>query len=113
MGTFNPTISTSIIPYVQILSADRTSYEEIQASQGVANYKAEHLYVKTENIEQLNEPITVQNYNVNGTQTENKRFNLADTNQYQPSKNIDLKKDKEKKKKNLKYGNLKKSLFVV
>lgn len=88
---YNPTVTTSPTPYISVASVDATTYESIQESQGSVNYKVESIYVYGNNIIEINEPIIIKKYNSDGTLSESKMFNLADPNQFQSSRFIDLK----------------------
>ena len=92
-GSYAPTVTVSPTPLIAVTTSDLTSYDEIQATQGTINYEAESFYFQANSIEQINEPIDVEIYDTNGDLDKNKRINVADPNQFLPSKNIDLKDD--------------------
>ena len=94
-GLYAPIITVSPTPFISVISAggDVTSYAEIQETQGTITYEADSVFYQATTIAQINEPIDVDIYDSNGELSKNKRINLADPNQIQPSKNIDLKAD--------------------
>ena len=92
-GLYAPIITVSPTPFISVDTSDLTSYDEIQETQGTIVYQAESLYFQANTIDQINEPIDVEIYNADGKLEKNKRVNVADTNQFQPIKNIDLKKE--------------------
>jgi len=89
-GTYNPIITVSPTALISVTTADLTSYEEIQETQGTINYEADALYYQAESIEQINEPIDVETYSANGDLGKSKQINVADPNQFQTAKDIDL-----------------------
>jgi|TARA_R110000824_G_scaffold146200_1_gene314890 hypothetical protein len=92
-GVYAPSLKFNANTWVSVKAADLTSYEDIQSTQGTIVYRAESLYLQTNSIDQINEPIDVQIYDSNGKLTKNKRVNVADTYQFQPAINIDLKQN--------------------
>lgn len=86
-----PTITNSATPFISVQSVDSTTYESIQESQGSISYKVDSMYIQAATIDEINEPITIQKYNVDGTLAESIMVNLADPNQRQASRFIDLK----------------------
>jgi len=92
-GSYAPTVTVSPTSLIAVTTSDLTSYDEIQETQGTINYEAESIYFQANSIEQINEPIDVEIYDSNGNLDKNKRINVADPNQFLPSKNIDLKND--------------------
>ena len=88
---YTPTVTNSPTPFISVQSVDSTTYQSIQESQGSINYKVSSMYVQGADVFAINEPIVVQKYNSNGTLAESKMFNLADPNQRQNSRFIDLK----------------------
>tara|TARA_R110000803_G_scaffold48467_3_gene100685 strand:+ start:3340 stop:3843 length:504 start_codon:yes stop_codon:yes gene_type:complete len=92
-GVYAPALKFNANTWVSVKTADLTSYDEIQESQGTIMYRAESLYFQTTSIEQINEPIDVEIYDSNGRLDRNKRVNVADTYQFQPAINIDLMKN--------------------
>ena len=93
MSVYSPTITQSATPFIQVTTSDLTPYSEIQQTQGTIMYEATNLYYKANSIEQINAPITVSAYDSDGKLNNYKQINVADPNQYQPSKNIDLSKE--------------------
>lgn len=92
-GIYAPTISTSPTPYVEVISVDSTTYKDIQESQGSINYKTISIYLNSQTIEQINEPLIVEKYDSNGNISSQSRFYLADPFQLQSSLFIDLQND--------------------
>ena len=90
-GTYAPTITVSTTPLIAVTTSDLTTYDEIQETQGTINYEAESLYIQANSIAQINEPLNLEMYDSNGKLNKNKRINVADPTQFQPSKNIDFK----------------------
>ena len=90
MSTYTPTITTSATPFIAVTTSDLTPYTEIQETQGSIMYEATGLYFKASSIEQVNEPVIVARYNADGNLNDFKKINVADPNQFQPVKNIDL-----------------------
>jgi hypothetical protein len=89
-GVYNPTVTVSPTALISVTTADLTSYEEIQETQGTINYEADALYYQANSIEQINQPIDVDIYNSNGDLAKTSQINPADPNQFQTSKDIDL-----------------------
>ena len=89
-GVYAPSLKFNANTWVSVKTADLTSYEEIQETQGTIMYRAESLYFQTTSIDQINEPIDVEIYDSSGSLERNKRVNVADTYQFQPAINIDL-----------------------
>lgn len=92
-GIYSPTITVSPTPLLEVASTDATPYEEIQETQGNIVYEAESLYFQAQTIEQINTPLEVQKYDANGNLKSTKKIDLADVNQVQPVRNLDLKKE--------------------
>tara|TARA_R110000765_G_scaffold209361_2_gene314533 strand:+ start:584 stop:1114 length:531 start_codon:yes stop_codon:yes gene_type:complete len=94
-GLYAPIITVSPTPLISVISAggNVTSYEEIQESQGTVIYQANEIVYQATTIAQINEPIDVEIYDADGEVAKNKRINVADPNQFQPSKNIDIKSE--------------------
>lgn len=90
--SYTPVVNILSNPLLQVVSVDTTPYDEIQASQGSVMYEATGIYIQGDSIEAINLPLEVRAYNVDGSLKEKQTFNLADPNQSQTSKNIDLKK---------------------
>ena len=90
-GSYAPIITVSPTPFIAVTTNDLTPYAEIQETQGTINYEAESLYLQANSIAQINEPLDVEMYDSNGKLDKTKRINVADPNQFQTSKDIDLK----------------------
>jgi len=91
-GDYTPTITVQSEPFVAVTTSDLTPYSEIQETQGNISYQATDLYYQAETLEQINAPIIVQQYNADGTLTNESQINLTDPNQFQTVKDIDLSK---------------------
>jgi hypothetical protein len=89
-GDYTPTITVQSEPFVAVTTSDLTPYSEIQETQGNISYQATELYYQAETLEQINAPITVQQYNADGTLTNESQINVANPNQFQSVKDIDL-----------------------
>lgn len=89
-GIYTPTVTFSVIPFIEVSTTDATPYNEIQNSQGNVMYLIESLYYVAQTIAQINASITVQHYDSNGTFENTQEVNVADPYQDQPAKNIDL-----------------------
>ena len=61
-GVYAPSLKFNANTWVSVKAADLTSYEDIQSTQGTIVYRAESLYLQTNSIDQINEPIDVQIY---------------------------------------------------
>ncbi len=92
-GTYAPTITVQAEPFISVTTTDLTPYSEIQETQGAISYQATELYYQAETIEQINAPIIVQQYDSDGVLNNESRINVANPNQFQTSKNIDLKSE--------------------
>ena len=92
-GTYAPTITVQAEPFISVTTTDLTPYSEIQETQGAISYQATELYYQAETIEQINAPIIVQQYDADGVLNNESRINVANPNQFQTSKNIDLKSE--------------------
>ena len=92
-GTYAPTITVQSEPFISVTTTDLTPYSEIQETQGAISYQATELYYQAETIEQINAPIIVQQYDSDGVLNNESRINVANPNQFQTSKNIDLKSE--------------------
>lgn len=84
-GSYTPTITTFPTPFLNVESVDNTSYEEVQQSLGSDIYLAKNLLVEASSILQLNEPISILTYDVDGNISQDNVYNLADPFQYQKS----------------------------
>jgi hypothetical protein len=84
-GSYTPTITTFTTPFLDVVSISSTSYEEIQESLGSDIYLAKNLLVEASSIIQLNEPISILTYDVDGNIFQDNVYNLADPFQYQTS----------------------------
>lgn len=84
-GSYTPTITTFATPFLNVESVDSTSYEEVQQSLGSDIYLAKNLLVEASSILQLNEPISILTYDVDGNISQDNVYNLADPFQYQKS----------------------------
>lgn len=91
-GSYTPIVTVSATPFVAFTTGDLTTYEEIQQSQGSVQYKVENLYIKSISIDQINRPIKFQRYSSNGDISSIAEVNLTDPAQFQPAKNVNLKK---------------------
>ena len=89
-GTYAPTITVQSEPFIAVTTSDLTPYSEIQETQGTISYQATELYYQAETVEQVNAPIVVQQYNADGTLTNESKINLTNPNQFQTAKDIDL-----------------------
>ena len=89
-GTYAPTITVQSEPFIAVTTSDLTPYSEIQETQGTISYQATELYYQAETVEQVNAPIVVQQYNADGTLTNQSKINLTNPNQFQTAKDIDL-----------------------
>ena len=56
-GVYNPTVTVSPTALISVTTADLTSYEEIQETQGTINYEADALYYQANSIEQINQRV--------------------------------------------------------
>jgi hypothetical protein len=92
-GNYAPTITVSPTPLISVTTGDLTTYEEIQETQGTVSYEAKSIYFQANTVAQINEPIDIETYNADGNLDRTKRINLADPNQFQPVKDIDLNND--------------------
>jgi hypothetical protein len=92
-GTYAPTITVQAEPFISVTTTDLTPYSEIQETQGAISYQATELYYQADTIEQINAPIIVQQYDADGVLNNESRINVANPNQFQTSKNIDLKSE--------------------
>lgn len=92
-GTYAPTITVQAEPFISVTTTDLTPYSEIQETQGAISYQATEVYYQAETIEQINAPIIVQQYDSDGVLNNESRINVANPNQFQTSKNIDLKSE--------------------
>ena len=84
-GSYTPTITTFATPFLNVVSVSSTSYEEIQESLGSDIYLAKNLLVEASSIVQLNEPISILTYDVDGNISQDNVYNIADPFQYQKS----------------------------
>jgi hypothetical protein len=84
-GSYTPTITTFATPFLNVESVDSTSYEEVQQSLGSDIYVAKNLLVEASSIVQLNEPVSILTYDVDGNISQDNVYNLADPFQYQKS----------------------------
>jgi len=84
-GSYTPTITTFIVPFLDVVSISSTSYQEIQDSLGSDIYLAKNLLVEASSISQLNEPISILSYDVDGNISQDNIYNIADPFQYQTS----------------------------
>jgi hypothetical protein len=84
-GSYTPTITTFAVPFLDVVSISSTSYQEIQDSLGSDIYLAKNLLVEASSISQLNEPISILTYDVDGNISQDNVYNLADPFQYQTS----------------------------
>ena len=91
-GTYAPTVIVQATPFVSFTTSDLTTYAEITQSQGTVQYKIDTMYIKSKNINQINRPITFQQYGANGDLKNILEVNLMSPSQFQPAKNIDLSK---------------------
>lgn len=89
-GTYAPTITVQSEPFIAVTTSDLTPYSEIQETQGTISYQATELYYQAETVEQVNAPIVVQQYNADGTLTNESKINVTNPNQFQTAKDIDL-----------------------
>ncbi len=89
-GTYAPTITVQAEPFIAVTTSDLTPYSEIQETQGAISYQATELYYQAQTVEQINAPIIVQQYDSDGVLNNESRINVANPNQFQPVKNIDL-----------------------
>lgn len=89
-GTYAPTITVQAEPFIAVTTSDLTPYSEIQETQGAISYQATELYYQAQTVEQINTPIIVQQYDSDGVLNNESRINVANPNQFQPVKNIDL-----------------------
>jgi hypothetical protein len=92
-GTYAPTITVQAEPFIAVTTSDLTPYSEIQETQGAISYQATELYYQAQTVEQINAPIIVQQYDSDGVLNNESRVNVANPNQFQPVKNIDLKSE--------------------
>jgi hypothetical protein len=89
-GIYNPTIQTFPNGVVNVSSLDATSYNALTNSMGSWVYKIKTMYLKTNQLEQLSNPILFNEYDVNGTRQSFFQVMPADPYQFQTALNFDL-----------------------
>lgn len=92
MAVHTPTVTTFPNGVVTIESEDDTQYDTIQeALVGSHNYKIDNIYLKTNDVSQILEPITFRKFDSNGNVNEDKTVPTVDPFSFQPSIEIDFK----------------------
>ena len=92
MATHTPTSTSYPNGVVTIESEDATEYNSIQESVvGSHNYKINKVYLKTNDVSQILEPITFKKFDSNGNVQEDKTVPTVDPFSFQPSIDIDFK----------------------
>lgn len=91
MATYNPTTTSYPSGVVTISNVDTAvPYSEVQQSMGANNYEILSVYIKTNNITQLLQPITFQKYDSNGNIVSDKYVPTVDPYSTQPSIKLDV-----------------------
>lgn len=93
MPVFGPSI-VNIPPPAQIISMDGTPYEEILQSLVNNFYLVENIYIKASNLSQINEPLYITKYDVNGNKLATTMVTALDVNQFQFALNLDAREMK-------------------
>lgn len=91
-GTYLPITTPLPNGAVSIQSADTTSYSQILNSMGSWVYLIKEVYIKSNNLSQLLQPLFFNQYDVNGTLNAFNQINAVDPYQYQNSLNFRLAK---------------------
>ena len=91
MPSYTPVVVVYPSGVVSVESVTDTSYDQILASMGSMMYQIRELYLKTNSINQLLEPISFQKYDANGNIVNQKTVPTADPFQYQTSLSIEFK----------------------
>ena len=93
MATYTPTSTSYPNGVVLIESEDSTLYDTIQESiSGSHNYLINSIYLKTNDVSQILEPITFQKYDSNGDIQNDKNIPTVDPFSFQPAVSIDFSK---------------------
>jgi|ETNvirenome_2_30_1030614.scaffolds.fasta_scaffold00095_51 hypothetical protein len=91
MGVYSPSTTSFPNGVVTIESEDDTLYSTIQeAVAGSHNYQINEIYLKSNDISQILQPITFQRYDSNGDILEDKRVPAVDPFSFQPSIKINF-----------------------
>lgn len=90
MAVFTPTVTYYPDGVVSVVSEDRTPYSVVVESMGSFVYGVESVYLKAENVEQILQNFTFNNYDVNGNIQSIVKVNTVDPYQKQPSINTSL-----------------------
>lgn len=91
-GSYLPTVTTSVTPFISVSTDSATTYDELQATQGSIMYKVLSLYMKAQNLEQLNLPMQFEHYDSKGSMHNFSEISVADPLQFQFAKNTDFSK---------------------
>lgn len=90
MAVFTPTVTYYPEGVVSIRSEDSTAYTTVLQSMGSFVYGVEGIYLKADNVEQILQNFTFNNYDVNGNKQNVVKVNAVDPYQKQPSINTSL-----------------------
>lgn len=91
MAVYIPTATFFPLGVVNIESEDSTNYETIQESlAGSENYLIKKIYLKSNDVSQILQPITFRKFDSNGNIDEDKKIPAVDPFSFQPSIDIDF-----------------------